>query len=134
MSSSKLILPIIGVFILISSCNKYPDGPKFTLLGKKDRMEGLWDLQETSHSDGTTTYDGLLEIMELTDDNEYFYKTGSITIEGTWRFESKKEKDKVAFTVANYTVTYKIMRLKDQELWLKNEINGDVMKYKNNDD
>lgn len=132
MSSSKLILPILGALIFISSCNKYPDGPKFTLLGKADRMEGLWDLKETTHSDGSTTYDSLLEIMELTDENEYYYTSGPITIEGTWAFESDKEK--VSFTIANTSVTYKIMRLKDKELWLKNESNGDVMKFRNTED
>lgn len=131
MSSSKLILAFLGVFILFASCKKYPDGPKFTLLGKKDRMQGLWDLKETVHVNGSITYDSSADIMELTDDNEYFYRTGVVTINGKWDFESDKEK--VSFTIGNANYTYRIRRLKDKQLWLHDETNGDLMKFKNTD-
>lgn len=114
---------------LINSCNKYPDGPKFTLLSKKERMEGEWDLKETDHADGTVTYDGYNDIMKLTEDFDYSYIAGNITISGEWEFESDKEK--VTFKIGNLSLTYKIMRLKNKELWLQNETTLDVMKYKN---
>jgi hypothetical protein len=119
------------LFPLVQSCNKYPDGPKFTILSKKERMQGLWDLQETDHADGTVTYDIYKDIMELTEDFSYSYTSGNITINGDWEFASDKEK--VTFKIGNINLTYKIMRLKSKELWLQNESNLDVLKYKNTD-
>lgn len=126
-----LILLFISVTTTFSSCNKYPDGPKFTLLTKKERMQGLWDLTETNHSDGTVTYDNWNDIMELTEENEYIYTSGNISVSGEWEFVSDKEK--VLFKIGNLNSTYKILRLKSKELWLQNESNGDVLKYKNKD-
>lgn len=116
---------------LVQSCNKYPDGPKFTVLTKKERMQGQWDLQETDHANGTVTYDGYKDIMELTEDFDYSYTSGNITINGEWDFVSDKEK--VIFKIGNVNLTYKIMRLKSKELWLQDESTMDVMKYENKD-
>ena len=127
--STTLLLAISAA--IVSSCNKYPEGPKFTLLSKKERMEGEWDLKETDHADGTVTYDIMNDIIELGDDNEYTYTSGNISISGEWEFISDKEK--VMFKFANLNLTYKILRLKSKELWLQNEDNGDVMKYENKD-
>lgn len=117
--------------LLVQSCNKYPEGPKFTLLTKKERMQGLWDLQETDHANGTVTYDGYKYIMELTKDFNYSLSTGNITTSGNWEFSSDKKK--VIFTVGTGKLTYKIMRLKSKDLWLQNETNLDVLKYENKD-
>jgi hypothetical protein len=114
---------------LINSCNKYPEGPKFTLLSKKERMQGQWDLKETDHADGTVTYDPYNNIMELTEDFDYSYTSGNITISGEWEFASDKEK--VTFKIGNLSLTYKIMRLKNKDLWLQDESTMDVMKYRN---
>lgn len=134
MSKVKLIsiaLLLVLSVSLISSCNKYPDGPKFTLLSKKERMQGKWDLQEIDHSDGTVTYENTNDIIVLTEDNEYTYISGNISISGEWEFVSDKEK--VIFKIGNLNVTYKIMRLKNKELWLQDEGDGDVLKYENKD-
>ncbi|WP_341902691.1 hypothetical protein [Fluviicola taffensis] len=132
MKTFKITLSAIVLSLLlplIHSCNKYPDGPKFTILTKKERMQGQWDLKETDHSDGTVTYDSSNEIIELTEDFEYFYTSGILTISGDWEFASDKEK--VTFKIGNVSLTYKIMRLKSKELWLQDETTLDVMKYKN---
>ena len=116
--------------LLFSSCNKYPDGPGFSMLSKKDRMEGEWDLQETDHADGTVTYDTSADIMKLTDDMECIYQSGVITITGSWEFAEKKEK--VRILVSGYfSKLYSIRRLKSKELWLMDDSNSDVLKFKN---
>lgn len=122
-----LLLP--GIFL---SCNKYPDGPKFTLLGRKDRMEGEWDLKETIAPDGSVDYDNSNDITELTEDNDYHYISGNITVNGKWAFEDKKAN--VVFKIGNTALRYKILRLKDQQLWLQDVNNNDILKYENTDD
>lgn len=121
----------LALLFTFGSCNKYPDGPKFTLLTKKARVVGEWDLSETLHSDGTVTYDYSDDIMELTEDEDAFYYSGNLTISGTWEFISNKEKLRIAY--GNFVGTPRIMRLKDKELWLKYEDTGDVLKFENID-
>lgn len=115
--------------LLFTSCNKYPDGPGFSMLSKKDRVEGEWDLQETDHADGTVTYDTAGDIMKLTDDMECMYQTGFITVEGTWEFTDKKEK--IRISVGSLSKVYSIRRLKSKEMWLMDDANNDVLKFKN---
>ena len=55
----------------------------------------------------------------------------SATIEGTWAFDSKKENLIISFTYLGYTVstTYKILRLKSNEMWLEERNGNDTYKY-----
>ena len=123
------IAGLLAGSLLFTSCNKYPDGPGFSMLSKKDRVEGEWDLQETDHADGTVTYDTAGDIMKLTDDMECMYQTGFITVEGTWEFTDKKEK--IRISVGNLSKVYSIRRLKSKEMWLMDDANNDVLKFKN---
>lgn len=121
---------IITGTLLFSSCNKYPDGPGFSMLSKKERVEGKWDLQETDHADGTVTYDTSADLIELTDDMECIYSLGFISVQGTWEFAEKKEK--IRIIVSSYlNKVYTIRRLKSKELWLMDDANNDVLKFKN---
>ncbi len=123
------IAGLLAGSLLFTSCNKYPDGPGFSMLSKKDRVEGEWDLQETDHADGTVTYDTAGDIMKLTDDMECMYQTGFITVEGTWEFTDKKEK--IRISVGSLSKVYSIRRLKSKEMWLMDDANNDVLKFKN---
>lgn len=124
-----MLAGIVTGVLLFTSCNKYPDGPGFSMLSKKERMEGKWDLQETDHADGTVTYDTAGDIMELTNDMECMYQSGFITVEGTWEFTDKKEK--IRISVGSLSKVYSIRRLKSKELWLMDDANSDVLKFKN---
>lgn len=124
-----MLAGIVTGALLFTSCNKYPDGPGFSMLSKKERMEGKWDLQETDHADGTVTYDTAGDIMELTNDMECMYQSGFITVEGTWEFTDKKEK--IRISVGSLSKVYSIRRLKSKELWLMDDANSDVLKFKN---
>lgn len=116
--------------LLFTSCNKYPDGPGFSMLSKKDRVEGEWDLMETDHVDGTVTYDNSATIMKLTDDMECIYEAGPLTITGSWEFAEKKEK--IRISVSGYiSKVFSIRRLKSKEMWLMDDANNDVLKFKN---
>ncbi|MNE94018.1 hypothetical protein D3C80_1919350 [compost metagenome] len=67
--------------------------------------------------------------MELTDDMECMYQSGFITVEGTWEFTDKKEK--IRISIGNLSKVYSIRRLKSKEMWLMDDANNDVLKFKN---
>jgi hypothetical protein len=113
---------------LIHSCGKYPDGPNFTLLTRKSRLEGTWVASEIIHPDGTTTSDpGAGASMECTKDGDVTLYSGIYTVSGTWTFT--KDKKNIRITYAGLSsVEYEIRRLKNKEMWLK-ETDGSLTKF-----
>lgn len=125
---NTFFLVIIFLFI---ACNKYPDGPKFTLLTRTSRMAGKWDLKETLHSDGTITYDTESYTIELTKDGHAEANFGNIYLSGSWEFTNRDEKIKLIYGSNSYF--FRIRRLKASQLWLEDENSGDISKYENVD-
>lgn len=121
------ILVLALAFSGLNSCKKYPDGPGFSLLTRKMRMQGKWDLQETDHADGTITTDPYKYVLELKKGGGYTYTMGNITVSGTWSFADNKER--IAFTGSAVNGTFLIRRLKNKFLWIQNESTQDIFKY-----
>lgn len=119
---SGLILP------LLHSCGKYPDGPNFTILSRKTRIENVWVQTETVYADGTVEKNpdpGYT--TEFTSDGEVFYSNGTFTLKGTWDLVNDKKDLRLSYSGVG-SVDYEIRRLKAKEMWLKNN-QGDVLKY-----
>lgn len=126
----KVLTSILVLFLAVSSlnsCKKYPDGPGLSLLTRKARMQGKWDLQQTEHADGTTTNDPYKYVLELKKGGTLTYTMGNISSDGQWAFSS--DKSHVTFTGAGATGTFLIRRLKNRQLWLQDENSLDVFKY-----
>jgi hypothetical protein len=122
--------------MLFAGCFKYEDGPMISLRSKTKRLTGVWK-QITVEFDGEETEtvgsvkveykkDGSLEYREMTD--------GRIRNEpGTWEWLDKKNYILEKADTADYYIGYEIMRLANNELWLKQAITDDqnqVLKYK----
>ncbi|MDR0803177.1 hypothetical protein [Fluviicola sp.] len=130
MFNFKIFTGILVLALAVSglhSCNKYPDGPAFSLLTKKSRLEGKWDLKQTDHADGTTTIDPYKYVLEIKKGNNYTYSMGNISAEGTWKFSGDKEH--ITFTGSGISGTFLIRRLKNKFLWIQNENSQDIFKY-----
>lgn len=113
----------------VSSCGKYDDGPKFSLLTKKMRLVGDWDAKEHIDSDGTSTSDNSDDIITFKKNGDYAYTSGNTSYNGTWEFTSDKEKIKTTYTSGNISISSEstILRLTNKELWVKDS-NGDETK------
>ena len=80
--------------VVATSCNKYEEGPKFTLLTAKARLVNTWTLTkaESNGNDVTSFFPGIK--VEINKDNTYkmTYTAGSIstTEEGKWEFNDDK--------------------------------------------
>lgn len=126
----KLLLLTVLISV-IAGCNKYPDGPKFTLKTKRSRMAGVWDLQETVQSDGSTYVDPNDYITTLKKNKEMTIETANGSYTGSWSFFAEDEQ--VRFAYNGIYVLYRIKRLMKKELWLQDMSNGDLLKFKNLD-
>jgi hypothetical protein len=134
---------LAGVAALsVTSCGKYEDGPKFSLLSKKSRMVGTWDvISNTDSQTGATenycqngnycieiTMDKDNKLTQNLSDGSYSY-----TYSGTWDFNS--DKSELLWTIGGYTQKYEIKRLTNKELWLDDNItsaDGDILKLEAN--
>lgn len=134
------IISVVAIFAL-SSCGKYDDGPAFSLASKKSRVVNTWklDRQFINGNEQTLTADDKDDYTEFTKDGKvkitWVVGSQSTTIEGTWEFDSSKEHllVKLSYTYFGQTTTtttsYKILRLKSNEMWLEEQDGGDTYKY-----
>jgi hypothetical protein len=131
MKKITLFLTLAGLLLLTFSCKKYPDGPSFTLLSKKERLENSWAMSK-AYEDGvdkTGDYQSAFKDYNLifTKSGAYsysysFYGFYTVSENGNWVFNSDKTKlifDPASNNDANYEWT--ILRLKDEELWARDD-------------
>ena len=132
MKKALLATTAIVSLLAVSSCGKYEEGPGVSLLTKKARLTGVWDVKEYI-SGNTTTTDNSDDTFEFVKDGSFIIKSGSTSTEGTWEFTSDKEKLKTAFSYTIGSTTYTstdestIIRLTNTELWTKDS-DGDITK------
>lgn len=121
------LLLAFTVTLLATSCKKYEDGPMFSLRSKTERISNTWRVERATDggNDVTSSFDQYeLQLLSNGDASlAALYSLGSLSFEfqtnGTWSFESKKEDLRLDFENDAADRTYEILRLKEDELWLK---------------
>jgi len=124
------LIALSAISVTITSCNKYEDGPKFSLLTKKMRITGDWTATEsiyttTSGSSTTSTISGVT--LSIEKDGTYKETDPSGSDSGTWRLGEDKD-DLLTTSSAPGSVEEgaRILKLKSKELWLRITLsNGD---------
>lgn len=129
------LIALAAVTVSTTSCNKYEDGPAFSLLTKKSRLCGEWVIDKYFYNDvdQTTNYNSLVGanyVLEIEKDGNYRTE-GSFTDNGTWELGEDKDDVRMKSNQANSSeVSYRILRLKSKELWLRYTApNGDIEKF-----
>ena len=118
------------VFVMGSAC-KYEEGPALSLRTKKARISGEWKIDKAFDENGEEVEldeFSKASTQEFTKDNDYTVRIeGDEFLEGTWEFSDDKEKVIIKFEFFGETQTneIRILRLKNNELWLEGE-DGDV--------
>lgn len=114
----------MSLILIFQGCKKYPDGPAFSLLSKKQRLCGTWVMDNyiVNGVDQTTFFNTVLPgyKIEVKKDETYISSVNTGTIEeGKWKFTNNKEHVKTTVNSTGASVDNQILRLKDKELWLK---------------
>ncbi len=116
------ILFLIIFPVILFSCGKYEDGPKISLLTKQSRLINKWKLTDTQKyieksqpvDNPDTTYPSIsANYIEFEKHN--VYSTPHDT--GQWEFYN--DKLQIIITLNQDKDTFKILRLKNNELWLQ---------------
>jgi hypothetical protein len=119
--NSKLMLAAAVVIVLnFSSCKKYEDGPMFSLLTKKARLTGEWEVVKIAGESPDVKL--ILEFEKNGDFNvSYSYGSYSDTQSGDWDWVSGKEAVKV--TLDGEDTQFDILRLTNKEFWFEDDQN-----------
>ena len=134
-----ILLTVLASILMLTSCSPYEEGPAISLRSRTERLCNEWRLtrlyingteQTLSSFDQQTT-------LEFKDNGTVNYSYAvmestaiGITGSGTWEVNDGQNE---VFTTITYTLggtekdTFKILRLKEEELWFENNEDGDVV-------
>lgn len=131
-SRIRIMMALVAVTTLVG-CQKYDDGPFFSLRAREARMANTWKVDKAMKGDNDVTSAFSQYELKLTRDRDAEltaqYTLGAIIFEfetnGTWDFENNSEDVRLDFENNDADETYEILRLKENELWLR-EKDGDL--------
>lgn len=127
----KLFILFIISSSLFTSCNNFENGPLFSFISIKDRIDGKWKLVDLLVDDQTDYI--MLELEQniiLEFDKEGYYEIKDITtneniFEGNWSINNDKNAilidNKTKNTHQNQPISYDILRLTNNELWIRSQ-------------
>jgi hypothetical protein len=122
-----LLLLALVISIGSISCSKYEDGPAFSLRSKTERISNTWRVEKAMENSSDVTSDFDQYQLQMLSDGDAtlaaLYTLGDLTFEfqtnGTWSFENNSEDVRLDFENDAADRTYQILRLKEDELWLR---------------
>ena len=122
-----LVLLSLLTTLAFTSCNKYSEGPNFSLLTRKARITNDWVL-ESYTKDGSDLYDGTYE-MNLSIEKDGTYSKSiitpnlgqlqSTTSHGTWEFVDSQGSISLFEDGMLLGESYEIIMLKNKNLKLR---------------
>lgn len=132
------IIVFLILCISIGSCKKYEDGPTISLISKKARLANIWkvDTYYLNGKDNTTAYRQLIshEKLVIFQSGNFEYSELSSwswavpNYTGKWKFIDDKEGiEMTPDNTAVKTKTLKILRLKNKQLWLQEQVSPDSL-------
>ncbi|MBW3544754.1 MAG: hypothetical protein KY428_03995 [Bacteroidetes bacterium] len=116
----QTMLMLVGLLLGVAACGKYEEGPGLSLRSKTARVANEWRVEYAyDHKDKVEiTADFTGESWVFGKDGVFMEKEGGVTDKtGTWEFMSDKEE--IAIMVGTDIDKYTILRLKENEMWLR---------------
>ena len=127
-----IIYATIGLFLIGSattSCSKYEEGSKLTVLTKKARIVGTWKLTNSTTGTISQNFDANSIVYEIKKTGDYVanYVSGSTSVfaeDGKWEFSKDKKNLLITSTGSTTIDSYEIVELKSKELKLRTKTAG----------
>ena len=136
----KKYVYLFGFLLIVSfwSCSKYDDGPWISLRGKENRLVNPWKYSLVLRN-GDNVMDGKVPgSINYTESSIGFNEEGRFTEinsidaiasqkDGNWAFDEDKTILQLTFDDGSEDRNLTILKLKHEELWLK-EVSGENLK------
>ena len=122
---------LLGTATLVSSCNKYEEGPSFSLLSAKMRITGDWTATAMTVNNEDTDMTNLDITVSINNDGTFSSETvttiviGSLSSSytsseaGTWDFNSDKTSVLMMVDGASTATEATILKLENKEMKLR---------------
>lgn len=110
------------ILVLASGCKKYAEGPGLSLRSKEARVVNEWkvdyafDYRDTMNV--TIDYTG--ETFAFVKGGDFMEKKNGLT-NNTGKWEFTADKDSLRVTISTEVDNYLILKLKENEMWLKDK-------------
>jgi hypothetical protein len=133
----KSLLLFSMALIVLGSCNKYADGPSFSLLTRKARITNEWILEKQTLNNSEIALDSEIKLT-IEKDGTYSESTvvnalGQIQSShrhGTWLFlEGQGQISMTESAEGSLAVNYEIRELKNKRLKLRRTINNNIYEW-----
>ncbi|HEY0029202.1 MAG TPA: hypothetical protein VGC65_00475 [Bacteroidia bacterium] len=130
MKTKQLLFAMAAIILLsVTACKKYPEGPAISLRSKAERVANNWKVSQAMENGADVTTDYNRYELDLTKDGHASlsakYKFLGVDYEyvtnGNWTFTSSKEKISFDFDNNSADGVYEILKLKEEEMWLKED-------------
>lgn len=122
-NSVKSILFVFSVLFVLASCNKYEDGPSFSLLTKKARLTNTWKVDKYVDQNGNSSSPDSSDngTLEFKKNGDVTITNSGLSVTGSWEFTKDKEYVQISYSAMGSTSSTeaKILRLKSKELWIQ---------------
>ena len=117
---------VLATMFIVTSCGKFEEGPKLSLKSKKARLANTWVYESIIVDDVAATDISFYDGVEITFDKDGTYSVsfGSISDSGTWEFSGDVD---LKTTTSTSTSTSEIVKLKSNELWIKDVSDAGVV-------
>lgn len=115
---SLLLILFIGLLAVgTQSCNKYEDGPFFSVRSRTERVANTWkiDNYKVNGNDYTSLMGGYTETYSK--DGNFSYAWGSLSGTGTWAFQNNDMEIKLVGINNTSSMTLFILKLEEKEFW-----------------
>jgi hypothetical protein len=132
LSKTKLTISILLIAftaITFTSCEDYPEGPAISLISKTNRVANNWRVAQALNDgvDVTADYDKYELNLSKTGTAELIASYSILgsdfefTTNGTWAFVNDSEKISFDYDNNDASGVYVIIKLKEDEMWLKED-------------
>lgn len=125
--SLKTIAVSALAICFLSACNKYEDGPSFSLASRKSRMVNNWRIDKAydNGDDVTSSYNryeldlGKSGSARLSQSSSFGGFIITAETNGSWSFTNDMEDLSLNFEDNDFDETYTILKLERSELWIR---------------
>ena len=117
----KTLLAIAATLLLtfgIEACKKYPEGPRASLLPRRERIEGKWIAGKVIQNQAEITAQFKSHIWEFTRQYSVIHTVDSVRTYGVWNTMTR-DKDFVIDYDNGDREIYEIRKMLNEEFWIR---------------
>ncbi len=120
------VVSIVGALYLSSGCGKYEEGPELSLMSKKARVTGEWEVTKMLGDDGEEYDMGNMDMTWTFEKDGSFasamtfeYDGVSLTNDEKGEWEFSEDKEELDIEIDGDVESFEILRLSNKEMFLE---------------